>query len=47
MKRVKSTSLMIARQVERGSGYTLGEMSMDLGIDDLGNSGSSKPMQSP
>ncbi|MGF9698209.1 MULTISPECIES: YheC/YheD family protein [Paenibacillus] len=49
MKRVKSTSLMIARQVERGSGHTLGEMSMDLGIDDLGEiwffEANAKPMK--
>ncbi|MBN3522936.1 YheC/YheD family protein [Paenibacillus apiarius] len=31
--RAKNTALVIARQVERGSGFTLGEMSMDLGVD--------------
>lgn len=49
MKKVRSTSLTIARQVERGSGHTLGEMSMDLGIDDLGEiwffEANAKPMK--
>ncbi|RUT29517.1 YheC/YheD family protein [Paenibacillus zeisoli] len=33
MNRVKSNALLIARQIERGSGHMLGEMSMDLGVD--------------
>ncbi|MEN1985325.1 YheC/YheD family endospore coat-associated protein [Paenibacillus hubeiensis] len=49
MKRVKSTSIMIAKQIERGSGSTLGEMSMDLGIDVIGElwffEANAKPMK--
>ncbi|SIQ94272.1 YheC/D like ATP-grasp [Paenibacillus macquariensis] len=36
MSRIRTTALIIARQIEKGSGFTLGEMSMDLGIDALG-----------
>lgn len=47
--KAKQTSLMIARQIERGSGQLLGEMSMDLGIDSSGNiwffEANSKPMK--
>ncbi|GGG74861.1 YheC/YheD family endospore coat-associated protein [Paenibacillus radicis (ex Gao et al. 2016)] len=47
--KTKQTSLMIARQIERGSGQLLGEMSMDLGIDSTGNiwlfEANSKPMK--
>lgn len=47
--RAKNTALLIARQIERGSGYSLGEMSMDLGIDQQGGvwffEANSKPMK--
>ncbi|MUT64451.1 YheC/YheD family protein [Paenibacillus sp. NEAU-GSW1] len=47
--KARQTSLLIARQVERGSGQLLGEMSMDLGVDDSGNiwffEANSKPMK--
>lgn len=47
--RVKQTALLIAKQIERGSKSTLGEMSMDLGIDVGGNvwffEANSKPMK--
>lgn len=47
--RAKNTALLIARQIERGSGYLLGEMSMDLGIDQQGGvwffEANSKPMK--
>lgn len=33
MNRLKSSGLLIAKQIEKSAGYTLGEMSMDLGID--------------
>ncbi len=33
LNRLKSSGLLIAKQIEKGSGHTLGEMSMDLGID--------------
>lgn len=47
--KAKQTVLIIARQIERGSGQLLGEMSMDLGIDSTGNiwffEANSKPMK--
>ncbi|MFF2480621.1 YheC/YheD family protein [Paenibacillus sp. NPDC058071] len=47
--KAKQASLLIARQIERGSGQLLGEMSMDLGIDIDGNlwffEANSKPMK--
>jgi hypothetical protein len=49
LARVKSAALLIARQIERASGYELGEMSMDLGVDKQGNiwffEANSKPMK--
>ena len=36
LKSVPTTALLIARQIERASQLTLGEMSMDLGVDDNG-----------
>lgn len=46
---VKSTALRVARQIERGSGRKLGEMSMDLGVDIEGNiwifEANAKPMK--
>lgn len=33
MNRIKSSAILIAKQIEKSSGNTLGEMSMDLGID--------------
>ncbi len=47
--KAKNTAVLIAKQIERGSGQLLGEMSMDLGIDSLGNmwffEANSKPMK--
>jgi len=47
--RVKKAALLIAKQIERASGQSLGEMSMDLGIDNKGNiwffEANSKPMK--
>lgn len=47
--KAKRTALLIARQIERASGQTLGEMSMDLGIDSSGSvwffEANSKPMK--
>lgn len=49
INRLKSNALLIARQIEKGSGYVLGEMSMDLGIDKEGNmwffEANAKPMK--
>ncbi|MDK8182285.1 YheC/YheD family protein [Paenibacillus sp. UMB4589-SE434] len=49
MTRARNASLVIARQVERGSGHTLGEMSMDLGVDASGGiwffEANAKPMK--
>lgn len=36
LKSVPTTALLIARQIERSSNVTLGEMSMDLGVDENG-----------
>ncbi|MFD0620311.1 YheC/YheD family protein [Paenibacillus sp. GCM10027629] len=49
LSRARSTALTIARQLERGSGFQLGEMSMDLGVDAQGHiwffEANSKPMK--
>ncbi|GAA0385648.1 YheC/YheD family protein [Paenibacillus motobuensis] len=49
INRLKSSALLIAKQVERGCGHTLGEMSMDLGIDTDGKiwffEANAKPMK--
>lgn len=49
MNSLKSNALLIARQIENSSGHTLGEMSMDLGIDKQGSiwffEANSKPMK--
>ncbi|WP_245347163.1 YheC/YheD family endospore coat-associated protein [Cohnella lubricantis] len=49
MMKVKSTTLLLARQIERSSKGRLGEMSMDLGIDESGEiwffEANSKPMK--
>ncbi|MEI7024755.1 YheC/YheD family endospore coat-associated protein [Paenibacillus sp. y28] len=49
IQRIKKASLSIARQIEKKSGYLLGEMSMDLGVDRGGNiwffEANSKPMK--
>ena len=49
LKSVPTTALLIARQIERASGITLGEMSMDLGVDDNGGlwffEANSRPMK--
>ncbi|CAH1219300.1 Endospore coat-associated protein YheD [Paenibacillus plantiphilus] len=47
--KARSTSLLIAKQIERGSGQSLVEMSMDLGVDSDGNiwffEANAKPMK--
>jgi len=49
MARTKNAAIIIARQIERGSGHTLGEMSMDLGVDTNGSiwffEANAKPMK--
>lgn len=49
LKSVSGTALLIARQIERASGYMLGEMSMDLGVDEKGGlwffEANSRPMK--
>ncbi|PZE21536.1 YheC/YheD family protein [Paenibacillus xerothermodurans] len=49
LAQVKQAVLLIARQIERASGSNLGEMSMDLGVDTLGQiwffEANSKPMK--
>ncbi|MEF2968849.1 YheC/YheD family protein [Paenibacillus sp. M1] len=49
INRLKSSALLIAKQIERSSGHTLGEMSMDLGIDTEGKiwffEANAKPMK--
>jgi hypothetical protein len=49
MKNTKRTALSIAKQVEKGSGQLLGEMSMDLGVDTSGQiwffEANAKPMK--
>lgn len=49
LNRLKANALLIAKQVEKGAGYNLGEMSMDLGIDTGGRiwffEANAKPMK--
>lgn len=49
MVTVRNAALLIARQIERGCGSELGEMSMDLGVDKTGGiwffEANSKPMK--
>ncbi|MBY9080366.1 YheC/YheD family protein [Paenibacillus sp. HN-1] len=49
LKNAATATLLIARQIERSSGYTLGEMSMDLGVDHKGGlwffEANSRPMK--
>lgn len=49
LRRARTTAIVLARQIERGGGYPLGEMSMDLGIDQDGNlwffEANAKPMK--
>jgi hypothetical protein len=49
LSRVRKSALIIARQIEKKSGHSLGEMSMDLGIDSAGGiwffEANSKPMK--
>ncbi len=49
LEKTKTTALRIAKQLERGSGEALGEMSMDLGVDRNGElwffEANSKPMK--
>lgn len=49
LQKVKRTTVLIARQIERASGQRLGEMSMDLGVDNDGHlwffEANSKPMK--
>lgn len=49
LRKTKRTALLIAKQIENGAGYSLGEMSMDLGIDTSGHiwffEANAKPMK--
>lgn len=49
LREAKETALILAAQIEKGSGHTLGEMSMDLGVDKTGKlwffEANSKPMK--
>ncbi|WP_281885729.1 YheC/YheD family protein [Paenibacillus sp. YYML68] len=49
IQRAKKAALTIARHIEKASGHTLGEMSMDLGVDSDGHiwffEANSKPMK--
>ncbi|CAG7646630.1 hypothetical protein PAESOLCIP111_05207 [Paenibacillus solanacearum] len=49
ISKAKQAALTIARQIEKASGHTLGEMSMDLGVDNNKNiwffEANSKPMK--
>ncbi|WP_199615681.1 YheC/YheD family endospore coat-associated protein [Paenibacillus alkalitolerans] len=49
LKKAKATALMLASQIEKGSGHLLGEMSMDIGVDTSGKlwffEANSKPMK--
>ncbi|MCI3925147.1 YheC/YheD family protein [Paenibacillus sp. TRM 82003] len=49
LNQAKETALVLAAQIEKGSGHTLGEMSMDLGVDKTGKlwffEANSKPMK--
>lgn len=49
INRLKTTAIVIARQIEKASGHTHGEMSMDLGVDSEGSiwffEANAKPMK--
>lgn len=49
LRDARATALLLAIQIEKGSGYNLGEMSMDLGVDKNGKlwffEANSKPMK--
>ncbi|WP_309121498.1 YheC/YheD family protein [Paenibacillus sp.] len=49
LRQARETALVLASQIEKGSGHTLGEMSMDLGVDTTGKlwffEANSKPMK--
>lgn len=49
LNRAQVSALSIARQIEKSSGYTLGEMSLDLGVDTAGQmwffEANSRPMK--
>lgn len=49
LKNVSTTALLVARQIERASSSMLGEMSMDLGVDEEGGvwffEANSRPMK--
>lgn len=49
LREARTTALLLAQQIEQGSGHTLGEMSMDLGVDHEGKlwffEANSKPMK--
>lgn len=49
LRRLRKAALLMTRQIERSCGHALGEMSMDLGVDTLGNiwffEANSKPMK--
>jgi len=49
LQNVRSASLVLARRIERASKHVLGEMSMDLGVDETGHvwffEANSKPMK--
>ena len=49
LRDAKTTAILLASQIEKGSGYNLGEMSMDLGVDKTGKlwffEANSKPMK--
>lgn len=44
LKNVSTTALLVARQIERASSSMLGEMSMDLGVDEEGGVWFLKPI---
>lgn len=49
VREARKTALIIAKQIEKSYGYSLGEMSMDLGVDQIGHiwffEANSKPMK--
>ena len=49
MSRAKQTALVIAKQIEKASGNSLGDLSLDLGVDTAGQlwffEANSKPMK--
>lgn len=49
LRKAREIAVMLASQIEKGSGHTLGEMSMDLGVDKTGKlwffEANSKPMK--